>query len=266
MASVLCCCGRVKFSVRVPSIFYFLFLFFFLSLSSKMLALVWFKLHFVQNFPFIVYSTFKERKLSYFWDLNKNALEMSIEKIDSWGATNSTQSQQGPIFSPSHTNFSSKSTIFGICALIRISLPCDRVLPFPTGVDMGSKGVAAAQPALSLPTSVVCCMCGDLGLSQELFRCEFCLVRSQHKWDMLFLNSFWSSSGKISLSILFLSSSGTAAICIQELNRTGHATGVWSRKQHVSVQWKVQQRQPPRTITLLLCIVIPLPTMTAVAL
>lgn len=29
---------------------------------------------------------------------------------------------------------------------------------------------------------VSCCMCGDRGLSQELFRCKVCLTRSQHKY------------------------------------------------------------------------------------
>ncbi|URD86377.1 Pentatricopeptide repeat-containing protein, partial [Musa troglodytarum] len=39
---------------------------------------------------------------------------------------------------------------------------------------MGSKGGVAPPP------SVVCCMCGDHGLAQELFRCKVCLVRCQH--------------------------------------------------------------------------------------
>ncbi|XP_065030280.1 uncharacterized protein LOC135652891 [Musa acuminata AAA Group] len=42
---------------------------------------------------------------------------------------------------------------------------------------MGSKGGAAPPPS-----SVVCCMCGDRGLMQELFRCKLCLVRSQHRY------------------------------------------------------------------------------------
>ncbi|XP_008795193.1 uncharacterized protein LOC103711006 [Phoenix dactylifera] len=41
---------------------------------------------------------------------------------------------------------------------------------------MGSKGAASS------PSSAVCCMCGDHGLRQELFRCKVCLVRSQHKY------------------------------------------------------------------------------------
>ncbi|KAG1366580.1 hypothetical protein COCNU_13G003700 [Cocos nucifera] len=46
---------------------------------------------------------------------------------------------------------------------------------------MGGKGGAAPSPS---PTSspVVCCMCGDHGLSKELFQCKICLVRSQHKY------------------------------------------------------------------------------------
>ncbi|CAL9075563.1 Zinc finger protein [Musa troglodytarum] len=42
---------------------------------------------------------------------------------------------------------------------------------------MGSKGGAAPPPS-----SVVCCMCGDRGLMQELFRCKLCLLRSQHRY------------------------------------------------------------------------------------
>ncbi|KAJ3702583.1 hypothetical protein LUZ61_006288 [Rhynchospora tenuis] len=38
---------------------------------------------------------------------------------------------------------------------------------------MGSKG--GAQP-------LVCCMCGDQGLQDELFRCKACLFRSQHTY------------------------------------------------------------------------------------
>ncbi|KAH7654670.1 Alphaalpha-trehalose-phosphate synthase (UDP-forming) protein [Dioscorea alata] len=43
----------------------------------------------------------------------------------------------------------------------------------------GSKG-EKARP--SSPASVVCCMCGDQGMPQELFRCKTCLIRSQHKY------------------------------------------------------------------------------------
>ncbi|KAJ4732983.1 zinc ion-binding protein [Rhynchospora pubera] len=38
---------------------------------------------------------------------------------------------------------------------------------------MGSKGGAQL---------VVCCMCGDHGLQDELFRCKTCLFRSQHTY------------------------------------------------------------------------------------
>ncbi|RWW15597.1 hypothetical protein GW17_00020548 [Ensete ventricosum] len=41
---------------------------------------------------------------------------------------------------------------------------------------MGSKGGAAPPPS-----SVVCCMCGDPGLMQELFRCKLCLVSTYHQ-------------------------------------------------------------------------------------
>ncbi|KAF9622992.1 hypothetical protein IFM89_035707 [Coptis chinensis] len=34
---------------------------------------------------------------------------------------------------------------------------------------------------VSAPT-LECCMCGDYGLSQELFRCRICLSRSQHRY------------------------------------------------------------------------------------
>ncbi|KAM0950895.1 putative Zinc finger, FYVE/PHD-type [Dioscorea sansibarensis] len=43
----------------------------------------------------------------------------------------------------------------------------------------GSKG-EKARP--SSPALVVCCMCGDQGMPQELFRCKTCLIRSQHKY------------------------------------------------------------------------------------
>ncbi|KAG0469672.1 hypothetical protein HPP92_016372 [Vanilla planifolia] len=32
------------------------------------------------------------------------------------------------------------------------------------------------------PPSSLCCMCGDLGIPEELFRCKACLFRSQHKY------------------------------------------------------------------------------------
>ncbi|XP_010939733.1 uncharacterized protein [Elaeis guineensis] len=46
---------------------------------------------------------------------------------------------------------------------------------------MGGKGGAAPSPSPT-SSSVVCCMCGDHGLSKELFQCKICLVRSQHKY------------------------------------------------------------------------------------
>ncbi|PKA55419.1 hypothetical protein AXF42_Ash006621 [Apostasia shenzhenica] len=30
--------------------------------------------------------------------------------------------------------------------------------------------------------AIVCCMCGDRGMPEELFRCKACLFRSQHKY------------------------------------------------------------------------------------
>ncbi|XP_058096985.1 uncharacterized protein LOC131242404 [Magnolia sinica] len=42
---------------------------------------------------------------------------------------------------------------------------------------MGSNKAIAPPP----PTSE-CCMCGDYGLSDELFRCTICLSRSQHRY------------------------------------------------------------------------------------
>ncbi|KAI3491175.1 hypothetical protein L1887_44420 [Cichorium endivia] len=43
----------------------------------------------------------------------------------------------------------------------------------------GGDGVVAN---LRQPISSECCMCGDYGLSQELFRCKICKFRSQHKY------------------------------------------------------------------------------------
>ncbi|WOL08761.1 hypothetical protein Cni_G17514 [Canna indica] len=45
-------------------------------------------------------------------------------------------------------------------------------------LEMGMK----QDPSSSPLSSVVCCMCGDLGLSEELFRCETCNVRLQHRY------------------------------------------------------------------------------------
>ncbi|KAL0909060.1 hypothetical protein M5K25_023582 [Dendrobium thyrsiflorum] len=47
---------------------------------------------------------------------------------------------------------------------------------------MGSKGGALQSPSSPLSPAVVCCMCGDRGLSRELFRCKVCVFRSQHKY------------------------------------------------------------------------------------
>ena len=44
---------------------------------------------------------------------------------------------------------------------------------------------ASPTPATSSPPrspAAVCCMCGDHGLSRELFRCRVCFFRSQHKY------------------------------------------------------------------------------------
>ncbi|PKA50021.1 hypothetical protein AXF42_Ash017560 [Apostasia shenzhenica] len=43
---------------------------------------------------------------------------------------------------------------------------------------MCSTGASSTPP----PAVVVCCMCGDRGLPEELFRCKFCFFRSQHKY------------------------------------------------------------------------------------
>ncbi|XP_020244666.1 uncharacterized protein LOC109822821 isoform X2 [Asparagus officinalis] len=43
---------------------------------------------------------------------------------------------------------------------------------------MGSKGASPSSSPSS--SSSVCCMCGDHGLPQELFRCKICHFRSQH--------------------------------------------------------------------------------------
>ncbi|XP_008812965.1 uncharacterized protein LOC103723726 [Phoenix dactylifera] len=47
---------------------------------------------------------------------------------------------------------------------------------------MGGKEGAVPPSPSPTSSSVVCCMCGDHGLPQELFRCKICLVRSQHKY------------------------------------------------------------------------------------
>ncbi|XP_020575452.1 uncharacterized protein LOC110021341 [Phalaenopsis equestris] len=45
---------------------------------------------------------------------------------------------------------------------------------------LGGSLASASPPVISSQT--VCCMCGDLGLSEEFFRCSSCLFRSQHKY------------------------------------------------------------------------------------
>ncbi|XP_027148736.1 uncharacterized protein LOC113749246 isoform X1 [Coffea eugenioides] len=51
-----------------------------------------------------------------------------------------------------------------------------------------SKGGTTAPPATSQPSQdeqqrqQECCMCGDFGLSSELFRCKICQFRSQHRY------------------------------------------------------------------------------------
>nr|GMD88850.1 Ubiquitin carboxyl-terminal hydrolase [Ipomoea batatas]GMD91283.1 Ubiquitin carboxyl-terminal hydrolase [Ipomoea batatas]GMD93989.1 Ubiquitin carboxyl-terminal hydrolase [Ipomoea batatas] len=51
----------------------------------------------------------------------------------------------------------------------------------------GSKGEGSGSgstpaPAPAADSGVECCMCGDHGLSFELFRCKSCQVRSQHRY------------------------------------------------------------------------------------
>ncbi|XP_076899394.1 uncharacterized protein LOC143553246 [Bidens hawaiensis] len=49
----------------------------------------------------------------------------------------------------------------------------------------GSGGATATRTSLNNlipPTRAECCMCGDHGLSQELFRCKICKSRFQHKY------------------------------------------------------------------------------------
>ncbi|XP_022951049.1 uncharacterized protein LOC111454013 [Cucurbita moschata] len=43
---------------------------------------------------------------------------------------------------------------------------------------MTSTGAAPA----SSPSEAECCMCGDFGFSDELFRCKICQFRSQHRY------------------------------------------------------------------------------------
>ncbi|CAH1429621.1 unnamed protein product [Lactuca virosa] len=43
-------------------------------------------------------------------------------------------------------------------------------------------GGGAVVANIRQPISSECCMCGDYGISQELFRCKICKFRSQHKY------------------------------------------------------------------------------------
>ncbi|KAI0495519.1 hypothetical protein KFK09_021820 [Dendrobium nobile] len=49
---------------------------------------------------------------------------------------------------------------------------------------MAGSGGSQAQSASpsSISPANVCCMCGDLGLPEQLFRCKSCIFRSQHKY------------------------------------------------------------------------------------
>ncbi|CAL9195713.1 unnamed protein product [Musa hybrid cultivar] len=44
---------------------------------------------------------------------------------------------------------------------------------------MGRNGSPASS---SPPASLACCMCGDVGISEDLFRCKVCNFRLQHKY------------------------------------------------------------------------------------
>ncbi|KAH0453429.1 hypothetical protein IEQ34_017753 [Dendrobium chrysotoxum] len=45
----------------------------------------------------------------------------------------------------------------------------------------GGSQAPSASPS-SISPAIVCCMCGDLGLPEQLFRCKSCIFRSQHKY------------------------------------------------------------------------------------
>ncbi|KAK1287957.1 hypothetical protein QJS10_CPB19g01542 [Acorus calamus] len=47
---------------------------------------------------------------------------------------------------------------------------------------MGAKGGGGTAPLKLVSKPQECCMCGDHGLSIELFRCKICLFRSQHRY------------------------------------------------------------------------------------
>lgn len=35
----------------------------------------------------------------------------------------------------------------------------------------------------SAAAAAVCCMCGDHGLPRELYRCDLCRIRTQHRYE-----------------------------------------------------------------------------------
>ncbi|KAJ3676944.1 hypothetical protein LUZ60_002668 [Juncus effusus] len=47
---------------------------------------------------------------------------------------------------------------------------------------MGRSSSACPSSSSSQVSSILCCMCGDHGLEQELFQCKICFARSQHKY------------------------------------------------------------------------------------
>ncbi|KAJ0580615.1 hypothetical protein HanHA300_Chr04g0131301 [Helianthus annuus] len=50
------------------------------------------------------------------------------------------------------------------------------------GGSGGSGATVGGLTTLIQPITAECCMCGDFGLSQELFRCKICKNRFQHKY------------------------------------------------------------------------------------
>ena len=98
-----------------------------------------------------------------------------------------------------------------------------------------------------------CCMCGDSGLTQELFQCKVCQFRSQHrckfisplKFSLFFLLGFCFRWSRISFSFLNFTSvffvgrddqdhhgflADTVAICIQKLSLIKFVIGVWIKR------------------------------------
>ena len=103
--------------------------------------------------------------------------------------------------------------------------------------------VVPSQPGLE------CCMCGDYGLSHELFQCKVCHFRSQHRYVYIPRTQFYDSILVFSLWILniyiyiffcicdlsylivisqfkSLITSGIVAISTQRLSLTRFAIGV----------------------------------------